>query len=179
MTNLDTDTSSLFSFLAKLQVTIGDQTAELKQANRLKRAAYLREYPRTIRLSGSVASPASGVAVIPLNQDGPDQGHFWYVRKLAIAGVTPTTVALGRLDVFVSPADMTQKTALADFSMADWQDQATAIPLIGLYGRGELPLQFGEKLWLVLSGATSGQQYVVNGIAEDYQESVITGGGLP
>jgi hypothetical protein len=119
----------------------------------------------------SVIITAGGFGVIRLA--GPDQGHFWYVRRVVIGGVTPTTVAAGRGDLFVSAADHRSKTALNQFALTDWRDQALALPSITVYNRGGLNMRLNEELYVAISGATVAQQYIAVCQFEDYEEAAV------
>ncbi len=62
-------------------------------------------------------------------------------------------------------------TTLAQIGVADWVDQATTLPLVGDFSTGEVPLRLNEQLFVVISGGTSGQQYVAGGVIQNFQES--------
>lgn len=163
------------AFSAQMQILVKSTSEELEAIRKAQERAnenLLRETPRLIRINTSLVIPAGGLGVATFNLSGPDQGHYWYVRKLSVGGLTPITAALGRCDVFVSASDLSAVTNLGQVGLADWADQATSLPLIAPYTRGELSLQGKERLWLIFSGATAGQEYVGNAIVEDYQEPI-------
>lgn len=170
MANDDTE-SPLFSLLAKLDLTLdGFKQSIDREAARVQRKAGKIEQPRIIPFHASVIMPASGFAVVRMDNGGPDQGNYWNVRKLVIGGLTTTTVAAGRADVFVSAGELRNVTTLAQVGIQDWEDQAAALPYLQHYGPGELTLRHNEELYVIISGATALQQYVVRGRAINYQE---------
>lgn len=174
---------SLFSFLASLRMTLGTVAEEVKAARNqraeFERQARLAASPFYVPFAGAAICPNPSIPfVVDMNLRGPVQGHVWHVRKLAVGGVSPTTAAAGRLDVYVTSAGVvTSALTLAQIGMQDWQDQATSLPLIANYGDGELVVKGGERLLLVITNGTAGQQYVVNGKAKDIQEAIIPPGG--
>lgn len=168
MPHLDEETE-LFSVLGKLNVTIGSVDESLKAQKQAWQRASMQETPRFIRISGSVALNGTGFGVVQFD-NRPDQGHFWYVRKLVVGGLTPTTTTAGRADVFVTAQDLRRITALAEIGLVDWRDQAATLPLVGVYSRGELTVPSPYDLFVIVSGGTANQQIVVAGDIEDYQE---------
>lgn len=122
------------------------------------------------RAAGTVVI-ANNFGVVRLNNDGPDQGHFWYIRSIAVGGLATVTAAAGRADVFVSAQNLSTFTSLAQIGLADWRDQAGSLPLISFYGRGELPMRMNENIYIVFSGATNGQTYVATVQYEDFDET--------
>lgn len=162
---------NLLSIMGKLDLSIGGVNKELEAARKQRQNAYAAETPRFIRITGTCIASDTGFGVIQFDNFGPDQGYFWYVRKLCVGGKTPTTAAAGRADVFTSAQNLMQKDSLAEISLVDWQDQASALPLIGPYGNGELIVKAGEKLYVVISGGTVQQQYYCVGTIAQYQEA--------
>lgn len=164
----------------RLKAAINEVREEIKKANHQRvEDARKVEAPRTVLIRAEGTAPGSGFLPLVFDIKGPDQGNIWHVRRLVVGGLTPTTVAAGRIDVFVSAADLSRVNSLAQIGLADWADQATALPLVGSYGRGELTLRHNEKLWLFLSNGTPAQDYVAAASVENFQEaSVLQGWGL-
>jgi hypothetical protein len=175
---MPTDTDrNLFDLVGDLSLTIGGLSSaveEQQRSNDRRMRADSEESPRFVRPLGQVVLNSSGFGVVGFDNK-PAQGHFWYVRKLVVAGVTPTTAVAGRADVFVGAQDLRQVTSLAQIGSANWRDQATTLPLIGVYGRGELTVPSPYDLYVIVSGGTSGQQVIVTGDIEDYQEGSALG----
>lgn len=157
---------------AELKATLGSLRDTLqKDADWRRRQAFMAEAQRFIRIHGKTTLDSNGFGVIAFDNSGPDQGWYWYVRKLAVGGATPSTTVAGRADLFVSAADYRRYTTLAQCGMQDWYDQATTLPLVGTYGDGECELRVNEKLYLVVSGGTSGQDVHCVGTVKQLQES--------
>lgn len=120
-------------------------------------------------LPQSVVIAANGIGVIRFG--GPDQGHFWYIRRLTVGGLSPTTVVTGRADAFVSAGDMRQPFAAGATSSMDWRDFSPTLPNILHYGAAEMPLRLNEEFYVVFTGVGAGQQVVSCIGYFDYEEA--------
>ncbi|MDE2106030.1 MAG: hypothetical protein KGL39_52895 [Patescibacteria group bacterium] len=160
---------NLLSVFADIKLHLGDISKNAKDSLRLQKLAGRTTQPVIGRTSGSVKIPSSQVGVIQFGLDGPDQGHFWWVRSLTVSGLTPTTVASGRADIFVSASSYNDLTP----GMQDWRDQYTTLPIAAFYAKGALPVKAGEKITVVLSSATASQVYVAGCQYEDYEEGAL------
>lgn len=156
------------SFWAELKASLGDLTKSVQERNR--QAAKAAEQPVFARFQGA-AIAAGGIAVITTSLGSPSQGYTWNVRNLAVGGLTPTTAAVGRADVYATASDMRTPFLAGNLGLTDWRDQMTALPAVQKYGEGELFLRSPEELIVVISGATNGQQYVIAGTIQQVQES--------
>lgn len=116
-------------------------------------------------------APASGPLILRFPLAGPDQGHFWYVRNIVIGGLSEATVAAGTAGIYVSASALNSQPTLAAIGLGDLRDRASSFPAVAFYGRGELPLRLNEELFIIISGGTSGQQYVAGLQFEDFQEA--------
>lgn len=117
----------------------------------------------------SKAYPASGTVSI-MHLRGPNQGHVWYVRSVAVSGLTPTTTTAGRADLYVSSANLRVLTDITQLGAADWRDQQATLPGVGFYSRGQLTIVAGENLWVVITSGTASQQYIASATIEDVEE---------
>lgn len=156
---------NLFSAFGKLCIQLGETTKELRDHNRR-----LRDMDNTPVFAQTMDSGFVSGGFLVLRLQGPDQGDFWYIRRITVGGITPVTTAAGRADVFVSATDHRSKTALNQFNITDWRDQAVTLPLIATYGRGGLSMRFNEELYIAFSSATNGQQYYAMCQFEKYSE---------
>lgn len=103
---------------------------------------------------------------------GPMQGMQYKVRSIIIGGLTPSTAAAGTADIFsTAGVPYAQITSLAQLPLADWRDHAASLPNIAFYGLDEITLNYPEKLVIVLSNATIGQQYVAAASVTEVQLS--------
>jgi hypothetical protein len=135
------------------------------------------QLPLYVVESDSVSLTAGGWGVVKF--EGPEGGHLRYIRSIRVSGITPTTVAAGRGDIFVSSRrDLRGSAAsLSDFSQGEWRDQATPLPLVGFYGRGELMVRAQEVLYVAFSSGTASAVYYAS---ISYEEiSIIAGGETP
>ena len=162
---------------AKIDLWIGSADKRVRQLEDAL-AKQANPQPVFVRVATSGIMPASGPLILGFPLKGPDQGHFWMVRTLAIGGLSPTTAATGTADVYISSSDIRslQAGGLAALGLADWRDHETALPTLSFYGSGEMPLRFNEEIYVVITGGTAGQQYVAALGAIDYRESAIEQG---
>jgi hypothetical protein len=168
---MSVDQGSHLDISAGIELVLGKLHKSIDERNRIQRLASKVTQPVFYTYADTIIIPSSGFGVIRLT--GPDQGHVWYVRSIVVGGLTPTTAAAGRGDVFVSAADHRSKTALNQFSLVDWRDQAAALPLIAAYSNGELTLRFNEELFVAISNGTNTQQYVAACHVLDFEEGAI------
>lgn len=159
---------------ADLCLGLGQLSESLDKHRKSLRWAAAHVTPVFGRGMASGPVPATGPLVLYLG--GPDLGHFWYVRQIAVGGLTPQTVAPGRADVYVSASGYSQSgygqaNFATEVGLQDWRDQAVSLPLIGAYSRGELPLRLNEHLFVVISNGTVAQNYVATVQYEDFEES--------
>lgn len=125
------------------------------------------------RSAGIAAFVTGASAVIDISQNGPDQGHFWYIRSIVVGGLNPSLAVTGRGDIYISSTDLSRIPSLAAIGLGDWRDWADMTPgvaQIAFYGRGEMCLRCSEKVFVVISNGTNGQQYVATVAYEDYEE---------
>lgn len=170
------DGYGFIKLFAKLDVTLGEVSEQTKRhREQLSRMMDARaaETPRRARFHGTVTPGAPGFGVIGFDNN-PTLGRYWNVRKLSIGGLTPSTVAAGQAFVYVTAMDLRAFTDLASIGAAPWVDSASQLPLVGDFSPGELPVQETEKLWVVIYGGTSGQQYTAQGVVDDIQLSAVT-----
>ncbi len=128
-----TDNSGFFAnLMAKLDIGFGSITSELRQT----RKALTRPVAPVIgRLALPVQLSATGFGICRFG--GPDQGHYWYLRSLQVAGTNdPSVATAGRADVYVSAMDLRVFTSLAQIGIADWRDMATALPNVAIFANG-------------------------------------------
>jgi hypothetical protein len=151
---------------AKLDLHIGSTE---KLARQLRRRPPAQPVLGRTVATGIFATAVPLILKFPL--PGPDQGHFWFVRSVTIGGLTPTTTAAGRADIFVSATNLQAQPSLAAMGLGDWRDFAATLPDASFYGRGEMPLRLNEELFVVITGATNAQQYVAAVQFEDYEEA--------
>lgn len=170
----DTD-GAVASLCAKLDLHIGSTDRMAKQLQRSLRKPPAQPVFGRAGGSGVYDSTAAYMAV-RMAQRGPDQGHFWYIRSIIVGGLTPSLAVTGRGDVYVTATDLRNMGSLAAVGLADWRDWADFTPgvaQVAFYGRGEMPLRMNEKVFMVVTGGTNGQQYAVEVQYEDFEEAAI------
>lgn len=117
-------------------------------------------------VSGNNGVGQSGTPNIVFRLGGPIQGHLWLVRQLVVGGTLVSTAPAGSTQVFVGGASPGLALSTVDFRDAS----SLAFPQRAFYGRGEMIVEAGEKLWMVIVGPTQGTQYVVAGSVEDVEQ---------
>lgn len=175
MNYLDTPTEQggMFADLcAKIDLHIGSVNKLAETLEKQRRKPPMQPVFGRLATTG-VVNAAGDPMILRFPLRGPDQGHYWYVRTIGAAGLTPTLAAAGRADVFVSAADLRSELTLAAIGLADWRDFTNTLPNMAFYGRGDLELRLNEKLFVVISNGTIGQQYAVNMSFEDFEEGAV------
>lgn len=163
----DGDSGNFLDIALGLDLKLGSMGKTLKD---IQAQAARAESPVFSRYISSGIVPASGFLVLG-NGASPTMGHVWYIRSIAISSTAPGTIVDGRADVFVSAQDLRNVTNMNLIGMQDWRDQATSLPNIAFYGKGELPLHGQEQLAIVLSGGTLNQNVVAGIQFEQFQEA--------
>ena len=124
--------------------------------------------PADYQNAAAAAYPASGTLALDLGV--PAQGTFWEVRRLIIGGSDITTSPAGTGWVFVQGSQ--PNAAGTNPSIAQAADQTTGtLPQKAFYGTHELVVNPGEHLWVIITGGTSGVQYVASFKAEVFDLS--------
>lgn len=173
MSKAPPDTDSEPKWWAGVRLEIGSMVDNLAAKLKPPRA----QSPLYVVESDAVVLTAGGFGVIKF--EGPEGGHLRFVRSIRVSGATPTTTAAGRGDIYVSSNRSLRGFAasLADMSTGEWRDQATPLPLVGFYGRGDLIVRGQEVLYVVFSSGTASATYYASVSFEEV--SVIAGGELP
>jgi hypothetical protein len=170
MTMTDESPGGLVSILADLKVTIGNMRDTVSQLNANVNKSTHMEVPRLFRAIGQVNANASGFGVIALDTPGPPAGWYWYVRRICVGGLTPTTTAAGRADVYASAMDLRVFVNNTQMSMLNWIDQAQQLPLCGSYSAGELFVLWPEQLFVIIDNGTNGQAYTARVDIQQFQD---------
>lgn len=155
----------------RLGVAVDSMADELKK----NREAWLQratDAPRGVLLR--FASTAPGTQPFTLQGPevggvGPQDGEVWALRACRVGGITPTTTAAGRADLFVSPFDPNSDAGPGPL-VADWVDQSTALPNVAFYDSWQAQMRNPDNLYIVVTGGTAGQQYTANAFFEIYRE---------
>lgn len=122
-------------------------------------------------VGSAVAVPVpggAGFAVIDCG--GPSRGHAWQVLSIAIGGLSTLTTASGRADIFISTMDFRLFATLEAPGLSDWRDFSTALPNVAFYDKDQMYLRGPEHLYVVISSATAGQEYVAAATLTDLQD---------
>jgi hypothetical protein len=169
----DTQISNpVIDLLANIHLSIGKLNKAMDDRNRIQRLASKTQQPVFYTNADSITLSAAGFGIMRLA--GPDQGHFWYVRGIAIWSPTsgPGTNTGGVGSVFVTAQDMRQAsiTSITQISGTDWRDQFTSTQTPHLYSTGQLPLRFNEELYIVMSGVGGPAKVASCCWIEDFEE---------
>ncbi len=169
-----------------LHATLSLGFDNLQKELRATREAAVRipPQPREMALVNSAAFPSSGV--LAFDMGGPQQGSVWQVRSIDVGGLTPTTTAAGRCDVFVASTALQVVdgvaagsqpggggfifgTGLAAGSLGRWRDQALTLPKVAFYSVGDLAVHAQERLYVVFSSGTNTQVLMANVRVDEYE----------
>lgn len=122
----------------------------------------------TDHLARGVVLIAAGTTTGAVDLGGPQQGRVRIVRMVRVGGLTPTTTAAGRCDLFQASSNPLTDSSSQDLTR--WVGQATTLPQVAAYSARQIVLRWPDKLWAVFSSATASQMYVANAQVEEYQE---------
>lgn len=169
----DQTRGDLASIFGEIKLHFGNAISEAKKQSELlrKMQATADKAQQPINGYRVVQSGIAAGGLVIVRFGGPDQGHVWNVQSITVGGLSPTTVAAGRADVYITAMDLRSQGTLANLGLADWRDQATALPLVAFYGENQMFCRLNEELYVVISNATNGQQYVAVAQVQDIEES--------
>lgn len=161
------------SFRAKLLAglsTVAERLAESakvqREANRrAEQAAALLPIPYRTRAQGF---PSSNALVLDLG--GPAQGRVWELRHAVVGGELPSDTRAGAAYYYrVGGVLTTQMPGLA--SMFDVIDWTATLPAVAFYAAGDVTIVGGERLVVVITGATDAENYQA---VADVQDRLVT-----
>jgi hypothetical protein len=147
------------SFFLSLGASLGTLTEGL-QADRDRRDSVRPPGNEQLFKAGT----ASAAGTLTLDLGSVPQGRVWQVRRLVVGGVKVTTSAGGAAYAFAQGAP-------PDLGITDCVDIFGPLPQGNTYGTHQLFLLPGEHLWVVFSGASSGQQYAASARVEDWDDA--------
>ncbi len=90
--------------------------------------------------------------------DPVSQGESWELRRLVVGGVTWGTTAAGTAVAYKTSGFATTTPGLTAVF-----DQAPSLPNVAFYLSKQVPVLSGEKVVVLISGATTSQQYLASG----------------
>jgi hypothetical protein len=170
VSDLASDPEAL-SLFAKLHVSLDGINTHLKRTETqwIQRATDMTRNV-LVRFSATCPSPTAAFTLAgpEIGGVGPSPGDVWVLRACRVGGVTPTTTAAGRADLYQSPVDPTASGAAGN--TANWIDQATALPLAAFYSDQQVVLRSPDSFFVVVTNGTASQQYVANAIFEVYHD---------
>ena len=121
----------------------------------------LANIPQDAEALGAGVVPASGPLFIDLGH--PDQGRYWQVRHVAVAGVPITATAAGVAYIYKRGAPP------SDLGVTGWIDYTSLpLPQPAFYSTHQFVVNPSEHVWVVIVGGTVGQQYAAHAIVEDW-----------
>jgi len=131
--------------------------------------------PFTFEQTRQGLMPAVNTYPQVINMGGPSQGFVWEARNVAVTGLSVDTTVAGNAYLFVRSGEMAQTgtTTLAQMGVTGVRDLSIGLPNVAFYGRGQVTVRAGQKLWLVLASYTVSIQYIVSAEIEQYQEGVL------
>lgn len=139
-----------FAFWLDLSGKIGDLRASQREATKAAKAALRRDQPVD---HVAVASGTAQGSSLVLDLGGPVAGHTWLLRRLTIAGATPTTAVAGTAEIYVSAAPTPS-------SSAEWVDHASTLPDVAYYSDRQVHVLPAQHLLVVVESPTAGSLYV-------------------
>lgn len=144
---------------ASLSVNIGKATAELaRTADRVGQMARALERNTPV----DSARTASGVFVtgtpLVLDLGTPDYGTFWEVGSWAVGGTEVNVTAnVGHIGLYTSGI-----ASLAGAGLANCVGFSTTSPVVDYVSPGQITVNDGEHLFVIVFGGTNALTYVAN-----------------
>lgn len=149
-----------------LSVAIGDLAGEMRHhrlSEERRRQAHIESQPRTVSVNRDFVIPA-GATTGAWAVGSPERGYVWLLRRLWIGGNQITATPSGAAFVFVRP-----NSPVGDLGPANLVAQtAQALPQIAYWSNKQVAVMERERIWVYLTGATAGTQYVASGAVEQY-----------
>lgn len=155
-----------WELLAKIGVSL--ENLNKREADReARRAQAMSEMPGDPLLSGSGVYPASGNLIFDAVGSQPTSGRLWQIRHIMVGGVQADDSPAGKVYVYRSGGPPN------DLSLINLMDVATLpMPQPAFYSTHQFLVRPGERVWCVVTGGTSGTQYVAAVQVEDWEERV-------
>lgn len=167
-THLDAPAGILAELAGRFELHIGNANKRLESIDHAVRRPPAQ--PVMTRVSASGIFTAGALWLAP-QQFSPPQGRIWYVRSVRVGGISPTTVAAGRADLYVTTQIPNAGSTQAQLGLSDWVDGAAALPAVTFYNRGAISLRDQESLVASITGGTAAQQYVAVWTLEEFEEA--------
>lgn len=136
--------------------------AQRRREEQHRRALIPTDWP----LVAVATCDSNGLAALDLGM--PPEGTVWLLRRLYVGGVKRTDTADGTADLFVTAsAALAILTTTPASSIAD---SALSLPSQAFYTNRQVPVHPPERLVVVVSGGTTGQNYLASAMVESYSE---------
>lgn len=166
----DTDQGNLFSIFGNLTATLGGLGDTLARTN--KRLAKQATVPVDYIHSNSAVVP-SPTANTEVGLGGPDQGHVWLVRQLAV-GAIPVTTPLVGASCYVYITGQTAPNITGIMPVFDLATYTATVPRTGHWSNRQMVVKAGQKIRAVFVGVTAGLQVAAEARVEDYEEAAFS-----
>ena len=163
-----------YGILASLHVQLGkisDLLSGMRAEARREFNERSADLPVYADFALTQAAPSTGL--VTFDCGGPTTGRIWHIKRLVVGGLHLSTPAVGSAEVY-STGWIPDATGTFQASLSDLQDATilvpstlTQLPNIANYDDGQVVVQNGEHLWVVVRSATASQSYVVAGTAKD------------
>lgn len=126
--------------------------------------------PRPVPLDASAIADANGNALLVF--DACPTARSWHLMRLTVGGVTWATAAAGAALTFVTSAQPTSPEA--PVPLVSVVAEAATMPSVSYYGEKghQVPLAPRERLVILITGGTSGQEYVARAQIDDFPQDL-------
>lgn len=141
--------------------SLGDVTSAVKDG--------LRGRPKPIRKpiigQSDAAAGGAGATVCSVGGDGPATGRIWDLRNICITGVDDHTAGAFPGAVYVGNVS---GLSPVDFGIGTIVDTIPSVPFSETYSQGEVTINHGDRLFVVLYNVTAGVQFTVTARIDEW-----------
>lgn len=167
---MTTPDRGLFDVVAKLNVTLGDvATALVENRKTTERLSQVITYqqPTPLPIVRGVTLSGTGFAMVDMG--GPNVGYRWNVKRLGVVGSPDATATVtGRADWY---AGNTIPASALPFPAEGHRWMMTTLPNDTAFSNNVITIVPQNRLIVVVSGGTAGQQLSINAEVEDIPDS--------
>lgn len=167
MSDWDDGSGNLFSIFGEIRASLGDMVEGQRRVN--KRLASQATIPVDYVKGGS-AVVAQGQTIVEVGCGGPDMGHIWLLRRLAV-GTMPVSTAQSGVSAYVFVTAEPQGFVINNMPVLGWQTFTNTVPNTAHFSNRQLIVRAGEHIRVVFTGVTAAVQYQAECTVEDYEQA--------
>ena len=167
----DADDGTGFSIWGELTATLGDLRDKIGSLERTsRRLASQATIPVDYTKGGQAVATGTTTEV---GVGGPDQGHLWLVRRLAV-GAMPVASALSGVSAYVFITAEPSGYVVNTLPVLGWHTWTNTVPNTAHFSNRQMIVRPGEHIRIIFTGTTSTVQYIAECTVEDYEQAAFS-----